>query len=213
MDFPLNIITAAQKAKAKYGGFVSVALAQYALESNWGKSMSGKNNPFGIKAIVSQPATVKTTHEVINGKTITIQARFADYESMDDAFEHHAKLLATGSAYGAARAAKTADGFANALTGHYATDPNYGSKLISIMKAHNLYQYDSGVTTVTVTVTTKPSTEPVNKPKAAATAVVVAGGTAAVVASNYSVTAFVIALAVAAVGVAAFCYFHFKKKS
>jgi flagellum-specific peptidoglycan hydrolase FlgJ len=35
------------------------------------------------------------------------------------------------------------DEFARQLTGVYATDPNYGSSLISIMKANNLYSYDS----------------------------------------------------------------------
>jgi hypothetical protein len=34
------------------------------------------------------------------------------------------------------------DAFANALTGVYATDPNYGSSLIRLMHTFNLYQYD-----------------------------------------------------------------------
>jgi len=35
------------------------------------------------------------------------------------------------------------DAFAAALTGVYATDPNYGSNLIALMRLYNLYRYDS----------------------------------------------------------------------
>ena len=35
-----------------------------------------------------------------------------------------------------------ANAFANALTGVYATAPNYGQTLISLMNRYNLYQFD-----------------------------------------------------------------------
>jgi flagellum-specific peptidoglycan hydrolase FlgJ len=38
--------------------------------------------------------------------------------------------------------AGNADGFANALTGIYATDPHYGRSLTALMKALDLYQYN-----------------------------------------------------------------------
>ena len=34
------------------------------------------------------------------------------------------------------------DTYANALTGTYATDDKYGKQVISLMRQHNLYQYD-----------------------------------------------------------------------
>jgi flagellum-specific peptidoglycan hydrolase FlgJ len=39
--------------------------------------------------------------------------------------------------------AKNPDALADALTGVYATDPHYGAILKSIMKVHDLYQYDA----------------------------------------------------------------------
>jgi hypothetical protein len=39
------------------------------------------------------------------------------------------------------------DAFAAALTGVYATDPNYGSNLIALMRLFNLYRYDSSTAT------------------------------------------------------------------
>lgn len=39
------------------------------------------------------------------------------------------------------------DAFTAALTGVYATDPNYGSNLIALMRLYNLYRYDSATPT------------------------------------------------------------------
>jgi flagellum-specific peptidoglycan hydrolase FlgJ len=62
---------------------------------------------------------------------------------MQDAFDQHGELLATGSPYAHARTlVANPDAFADALTGVYATDPNYGTLLKSIMNAHNLHQFD-----------------------------------------------------------------------
>jgi hypothetical protein len=47
------------------------------------------------------------------------------------------------------------DAFADALTGTYATDPDYGSLLKRLMKDHNLYEYDTTTSTVSGTGTTQ----------------------------------------------------------
>ena len=57
--FPLPVIAAAQASHAKYfplGPYASVSLAQWAVESAYGRVMSGANNPFGIKATAAQNA-------------------------------------------------------------------------------------------------------------------------------------------------------------
>lgn len=142
---PQSVVEAAQRTQAKWGPYASVTCAQWALESAWGAHMSGKNNPFGIKSRPGEPCTSCTTWEVLDGVRRSMPQNFRDFASMDEAFDQHGKLLATGSAYALARSFvghHDANGYAHALTGHYATDPQYGAKLVSIMKAHELYQFD-----------------------------------------------------------------------
>lgn len=126
---------AANAAQFKYGIPAEVTLAQYQLESAGGTRMPpGSNNPFGIKARAGQPYVEAQTTEVINGEKKRVMARFAKFDSLTDAFEAHAKLLATSPAYANARAHKdNPAAFADALTGKYATDPLYGAKLRAIM--------------------------------------------------------------------------------
>jgi hypothetical protein len=142
--FPPDIIAAAQASHTTWKIPASVTLAQWAIESNWGRAMpKGSNNPFGIKAVGNQPYVEAHTREVINGKDVTIVARFRAFDSMNDAFDQHGRLLATAKPYAHARTVvDNPDAFADALTGVYATDPRYGSVLKSAMTKYNLYQYD-----------------------------------------------------------------------
>jgi flagellum-specific peptidoglycan hydrolase FlgJ len=128
-------MAAAKASQDKYGIPASVTLAQFALESGNGAHMpAGSNNPFGIKAKPGQAYVEAQTNEFINGKMQRVTQRFAKFDSLADAFDAHAKLLATASPYAAARAhADDPRAFANALTGTYATDPMYGAKLNAIM--------------------------------------------------------------------------------
>ena len=142
--FPPDVIAAAKLSHTKYGIPASVTLAQWALESNWGRAMpSGSNNPFGIKAVGDQPYVEASTREVINGESRIVTARFRRFASMDEAFDQHGKLLGHGHPYIKARTVlPDAERFADELTGVYATDPTYGTVLKGIMRSHNLEQYD-----------------------------------------------------------------------
>jgi flagellum-specific peptidoglycan hydrolase FlgJ len=145
MPLPQMVINAAIDADKKWHVPAAVSLAQWALESNFGRAMPpGSNNPFGIKATGTQPYVVASTKEFVNGKYVTVDARFRKFASLVDAFNQHGQLLATAPAYTKARlASKDPNAFADALTGVYATDPRYGTKLKAIMSQYNLYQYDS----------------------------------------------------------------------
>ena len=145
MTPPQDIIDAAKQAQKKWGIPASISIAQWALESAWGKHMPpDSNNPFGIKARTGEPSVTVPTREFLNGKSITIQAPFRKFASIAEAFDRHGELLATAPVYAKARSFENSpDQFADALTGTYATDPKYGSLLHAIMHGANLYQYDT----------------------------------------------------------------------
>lgn len=137
-----EIIAAAQAAQKKYGVFSSVSLAQFGLESAWGTKVTGKNNFFGMKARPGDPFTACTTHEVIKGHRTEIVANFRDFDSPEEAFDAHASLLCTAHVYHEAMSCDNPYDFADALTGVYATDPNYGKTLGTIIRQSHLEQYD-----------------------------------------------------------------------
>lgn len=151
-EIPADVIEAAQASHLAFyplGPFASVTLAQWIIESGWGKYASGDNNFFGIKATHEQidegKATIRLTHETINGVYAPVMQYFADYESVADCFIAHARLLSTSPYYWKARQAVTPNEYAMALQGVYATgipDHPYGGVLIDTMREGNLYQYD-----------------------------------------------------------------------
>jgi flagellum-specific peptidoglycan hydrolase FlgJ len=151
MAQPTAEAIAAARASAKKRGIpASVTLAQWALESAWGTRMSGKHNCFGIKAKPGEPCTRVTTHETIKGKSVATACLFRDYASLAEAFDAHAQLLGTGAAYADFRKAlpdlvkaTEALGGGTPARPRYATDPNYGSKLMAVIRGSKLTQYDA----------------------------------------------------------------------
>ena len=118
-----------------------ITAAQWALESGWGKHMSGKNNPFGQKARKDkagnplEPATLRRTREVYNGKEVYINDYFKDFSSQDQAISEHvqkwtARKTTPGSSPIDAAAALKAAG--------YATDPNYVKLLANIVASNGI---------------------------------------------------------------------------
>src|SRR5262249_10057654 len=68
---------------------------------------------------------------------------FRVYHNIAESVDDHGKLLATSPYYRQAMAdRRDPNAFAAALTGIYATDPQYGAKLIGLMQRYNLYRYD-----------------------------------------------------------------------
>lgn len=153
-QFPADVIAAADAAHTLYyprGPYASVSLAQWAVESAYGHSEPpDSNNPFGIKAIPGQAYVVAMTREVLHGQSVTIPQHFAKYSSLTEAFDAHAKLLATSPIYAAAQIAKTPDAYVAEMALHYATAPNYAAVLLALMRAANLYQFDEAVQTATI---------------------------------------------------------------
>ena len=124
-----GIYNCAKEAGAK---FPEVVAAQWAVESGWGKYLSGKNNYFGIKG----KGTVKTTQEHYGNGYVTIQDEFKDFATPLDCIKDLVdKWYKDYRTYKGVNRAKTPEECAMLLKAEgYATDPHYSSKLISIMQ-------------------------------------------------------------------------------
>jgi flagellum-specific peptidoglycan hydrolase FlgJ len=133
-------------AQQRYGIPAAVTIAQAIDESGWGQSAlaTADHNLFGIKGTGPAGRDTLPTREHENGAWVTRSAPFRVYHNIAESIEDHSRLLATGPAYQHAMASRQLpDAFATALTGVYATDPDYGSNLIALMRLYNLYRYDS----------------------------------------------------------------------
>jgi flagellar protein FlgJ len=123
---------------------VSVILAQAAEESSWGRA-APDNAYFGIKGKSPNGNTANHgTHEVVGGKSIAQTDNFRVYASFDEAADDYADFLVANKAYAAAFAfVNDPVAFAHAIgSSKYATNPQYGANLVSIIKTNNLVQYE-----------------------------------------------------------------------
>ena len=138
--------TAAARAFAASGGSpAGVAVAQAALESNFGQSRLSRDahNYFGIKVHGSLPWTELPTQEAIGGALVRVNARFAKYDSMEACFADRERILTHVAAYADARACVAdPEAFIRALARHWATDPHYAEKLLRLYREHGFGQLD-----------------------------------------------------------------------
>lgn len=112
--------------------FPEVVSAQWALESGFGKHLSGKHNYFGLKG---KPGTTKTTQEWIGGKFITIKDTFKDFNSPKEAVEYLVSRWYKDfrGLQGVNRANSRGECADLLRVEGYATDPRYTKKLIALM--------------------------------------------------------------------------------
>ena len=140
------IAPGALAAQRRYGVPASVTIAQAIDESGWGRSMlaTKDHNLFGIKGTGPAGSEPLATSEYQNGQMVTMTSPFRIYYNVAESINDHGMLLATSPYYRAAMASRhNPNAFATALTGIYATDPQYGAKLIGLMQRYNLYRYDA----------------------------------------------------------------------
>ena len=140
-----EVANGAMATQEKYGVPASVTIAQAIDESGWGQSLLATNdhNLFGIKGTGPAGSDQQPTQEVINGQLVNLSASFQIYQSIAQSIDAHGRLLARSADYAGAMAQnKDPNAFAAALTGVYATDPSYGSKLIQLMHQYDLYRFD-----------------------------------------------------------------------
>lgn len=142
-QFVARLLPAAQRASQASGVPAQLIMAQAALESGWGRREIRADdgqpsyNLFGIKADKSWkgPVVQASTTEYVNGVAQKTRASFRAYGSYEEAFSDYGKFLSSNPRYANVLTAPDAAGAARGLQqAGYATDPQYGGKLIRIMK-------------------------------------------------------------------------------
>lgn len=157
-----------QEVMKDTGMLASVGLAQFCLESGYGTTDLAKeaNNMHGMKCSLSgntwdgsvwdgHSSYGKYSPEVYNGKTAMVYSEFRKYPSIYKSVQDRAAYFIgawldaakTKHRYPNVNMIKNAEEQVRLLkAGGYATDPNYVSKLLSIISRFNLTQYDDGIT-------------------------------------------------------------------
>ena len=145
-DFIDTMAPAAYAAAAESGIPASLILSQAALESGWGKreimdeNGQTSHNLFGIKATGNWSGKVVhvMTTEYINGVARKVQQPFRAYDSYEESFTDYAALISNNKRYRHVPSASNGQEAAREIQkAGYATDPQYASKLISIMAYFN----------------------------------------------------------------------------
>lgn len=147
-EFIAAIAPAAQ-ASAKVSKIpASFTIAEGALESGWGASQLALQafNLFGVKADKAWHGDVLTmrTRECLHGKWVMVNALWRKYRDWQGCIDDHAAFLIQNYRYRSAfEHTGDAEAFTNAIaSAGYATDPDYAKKILSVIHAHHLIQYD-----------------------------------------------------------------------
>lgn len=161
--FVRSLAESALRLEQQFGLSAALTIAQAALETGWGKHQivhqrsaedelrrieGGRGeypflpdgtpsyNLFGIKRHKSGlPFVIAWTHEVIRGQRVRIPDRFRRYQDYDESLLDRYRFLTENPRY--ERVLAAADPFEAAIElqrSGYATDPDYASKLHSIMR-------------------------------------------------------------------------------
>ena len=159
-QFLNKIIPAAQQATEGQDVYTSVMIAQAALESAWGQSALASepnHNLFGVKGNYNgQSVNMYTLEDAGAQKYYGIYDNFRKYPSYKESMDDYVDKIVNGIKgapmfYAGAWKSRT-NSYQDAtryLTGRYATDTAYYSKLNRIIEQYGLTKYDNGVVTKT----------------------------------------------------------------
>lgn len=137
-------LPAARNVKARWGVPIAVTLAQGALESAWGTNAPG-NIYFGVKGKPDKGKTITVaTHEDYGQGLVQIKDAFRSYDTLEQSADDYGKFLATNRRYKAAFAFRNdPEKFIHVVVvAGYATDRNYEGKILGIIRANGLKDYD-----------------------------------------------------------------------
>ena len=151
--FITEIATYAQPIAQANDLYASVMISQAVVESGWGSSALSQApyyNLFGIKGSYQGQTVYMDTLEFLNNQWVNKKEPFRQYPSFAESFNDNAYVLRNtsfGNGYYYAGTWKSnTRSYTDAtacLTGRYATDPGYASKLNNIITTYGLTQYDT----------------------------------------------------------------------
>jgi flagellum-specific peptidoglycan hydrolase FlgJ len=152
----LKFVMAAIWTQQRYGIPASLTLAQMINEGGWfnGSTLAlpPNFNPFGVKATsgYSETPLLPTKEQANDGTVYSIMAHFARFNSYNQAFAAHAKLLRSGPYAehfhvidGKAGSREAVDAYTRKIAKIYATSHSYAYDLIRIMDSLDLYRYNT----------------------------------------------------------------------
>lgn len=148
-EFIAAVGPAAQASATRTKIPASFTVAEAALESAWGRSKLAREgfNLFGVKADrawTGQTLTMRT-REYIHGQWVVVPALWRKYTDWLGSIEDHAAFLRKNPRYKACFDCTDGEGFARAVAkAGYATDPDYASKIVSIIRKYSLADLDKG---------------------------------------------------------------------
>ncbi|MGM0126161.1 hypothetical protein IGI37_003562 [Enterococcus sp. AZ194] len=152
--FISQIATYAQPVASANDLYASVMIAQAIVESGWGASglsAAPNYNLFGIKGSYHGQTVYMDTMEYLNGRWVSKKEPFRKYPSYAESFADNAYVLRNvslqaGVYYYSGTWKSNTSSYLDAtawLTGRYATDPSYASKLNRIISTYGLTKYDT----------------------------------------------------------------------
>ncbi|MCY8425167.1 phage tail protein [Bacillus vallismortis] len=150
-DFIKQIAADAQRVYQSHQILASLIIAQGCLESAWGTSelATKGHNLFGMKGEYKGQYVTMMTWEVINGENVQVPAKFRKYPSWKESIDDLANLYLNGVSWDKNhyRAVVGETDYQKAtaalVKAGYATDPNYATKLNSIIFTYKLTKYDT----------------------------------------------------------------------
>jgi lysozyme len=135
----------ARRLRPDVGLAPSLVTAMAINETGWGQSSLSRvaHNYFGIKAPPGQ-GVLEPTQEVIEGRWVTVWARFRAYDSLEESVRDLGQFLRANPRYDAVwpTAINPRLTARTLLAAGYATDPDWADKLIRLIDGYNLEALD-----------------------------------------------------------------------
>lgn len=141
----LSLVPYAKQAKDCWPKmWVSVCLAQAAIESGWGARPIGGWNLWGLKNLEWNPGEVDVpTHEYVNGRLVPVIEHFEDAATPEEGFAIYGRLVNNAKPYAEARTHADLEGYVMALAHAWNRNPAYGPDILKIIAEYDLTLYDT----------------------------------------------------------------------